>query len=107
MEDSKKLTFSVNREIQEGIKKSKNPELAKENYEFLLRIGEKSLTGETISQVLAITEGVNSSEGASSKHLQKHYGFSGGKLCIEELNNILKVKYKDDMLAIMTMAMTK
>ena len=99
------VMFNFDDEIQKGIKKSKNPKLAKENLDFLLNLGEKSLTAQTISQVLAITENVNSSSGHSAKHYEKHYGFKGGKLDIEQLNNILKTKYKDDMLIVMTMAL--
>ena len=102
--EENKLTLRIRNEIQQGIQNSKNPRLAKENLEFLLKISEKTLTGETISQVMAITENVNNNSGASSAHFKKHYGFSGGKLSIEELNNILKTKYRDEMLAIMTMA---
>ncbi len=91
--------------IKERIQKSKNPELARENFNFLLNLDCKNLTSETISQVLAITEKINNERKHVAKHYIDHYGFSGGALTIESLNNILKAKYKDDMLAVMMMAM--
>ncbi len=94
-------------EIKKRIQESKNPEQAKENFNFLLSIGNKALTKETISQVLAITEQVNSGRKNIAKHYTSHYGFEGGKLTKESLNAILKAKYKDDMLAILMMAMDR
>ncbi len=92
-------------EIKKRIKESKNPEQAKENFNFLINLESKKLTPETISQVLAITEKVNNERTHVSKHYTDHYGFKGGKLTKESLNNILKAKYKDEMLAIMMIAM--
>lgn len=89
-------------ELRKKIEKSPNPELTKENFNFLL--ANKKLTPETISQVLAITEGVNDRRNAIAGHYRSHYGFDGGKLTKESLNKILKRKYKDDMLAIMMFA---
>lgn len=95
----------ISKEIIKGIKISRNPKQAKENLKFLLNISKNKLTKETISQVLAITEKVNSGSKIVSNHYRAHYGFDGGKLTKESLNNILKAKYKDDMLAIMMIAM--
>ncbi len=95
----------VAKEIIRGIKISQDPKLAKENLKFLLNISKNKLTPETISQVLAITEKINSGSRHVSHHYKSHYGFKGGKLTKESLNNILKAKYKDDMLAIMMIAM--
>lgn len=93
------------KEIKKMIASSKNPEQAKDNFNFLLNMETKKLTKETISQVLAITEQVNNGRSHVSKHYTTHYGFEGGQLTKDSLNNILKAKYKDDMLAVMMMAM--
>lgn len=95
----------ISKEIIRGIKISQDPKLAKENLKFLLSISKNKLTPETISQVLAITEKINSGSRHVSHHYRSHYGFEGGKLTKESLNKILRTKYKDDMLAIMMIAM--
>ena len=95
------------KEIKKRIRESKNPEQAKENLNFLLNIDSNKLSPETISQVLAITEKINHERKHVAMHYTKHYGFDGGKLTKESLNNILKAKYKDDMLAVMMMALNE
>lgn len=98
--------FGFKNTIKNGIKNSKDPQLAIENLNFLLNAENKKLPAATISQVLAITENVNNDSKWTSKYSKKHYGFEGGTLTKESLDNILKVKFQDDMMAAMLVAMT-
>src|SRR5574344_438724 len=90
--------FGFKRAIKTGIKKSKDPELAIKNLNFLLNAKDGKLSGYDISSILSTTEAINN-DSSGSNFLKKHYGFEGGELDDASLSKITKIKKEDGLKA--------
>lgn len=90
--------FGFKRAIKTGIKKSKDPELAIKNLNFLLNAKDGKLSAYDISSILSTTEAINNGS-FGSEYLKKHYNFDGGELDDASLKKITKIKKEDDLKA--------
>src|SRR5574344_449590 len=86
--------FEFKRTIKNGIKRSKNPELAIKNLNFLLNAKEGKIPAYEISSILSTTEVINNGS-SGSDYFKKHYNFEGGERDDATLEKFIKIKEED------------